>query len=53
MTLFMAGHETTANTLAWVWFLLSGHPDVEARLHDELGRRPGWPSAHTSPTFPA
>jgi cytochrome P450 len=36
MTLFMAGHETTANTLAWTWFLLSGHPDVEARLHAEL-----------------
>jgi cytochrome P450 len=26
MTLFMAGHETTANTLAWVWFLLSENP---------------------------
>jgi cytochrome P450 len=38
MTLFLAGHETTANTLAWAWFLLSGHPDVEARLHDELVR---------------
>ncbi|MFI5454866.1 MAG: cytochrome P450 [Isosphaerales bacterium] len=36
MTLFMAGHETTANTMAWTWFLLSGHPDVEARLHAEL-----------------
>jgi cytochrome P450 len=38
MTLFLAGHETTANTLAWAWFLLAGHPDVEARLHDELDR---------------
>ncbi len=36
MTLFMAGHETTANTLAWTWLLLSRHPDVEARLHAEL-----------------
>ncbi len=36
MTLFMAGHETTANTLAWIWFLLSTHPDAEARLHAEL-----------------
>ena len=26
MTLFMAGHETTANTLAWAWVLLSAHP---------------------------
>ena len=33
MTLFMAGHETTANTLAWAWFLLSQHPEAEARLH--------------------
>ena len=38
MTLFLAGHETTANTMAWAWFLLSGRPDVEARLHDELDR---------------
>ncbi len=36
MTLFMAGHETTANTLAWTWFLLAGHSDAEARLHAEL-----------------
>jgi cytochrome P450 len=34
--LFMAGHETTANTLAWTWYLLSQAPDVEARLHAEL-----------------
>jgi cytochrome P450 len=36
MTLFLAGHETTANTLAWAWFLLSGHSEVEAQLHAEL-----------------
>jgi cytochrome P450 len=36
MTLFMAGHETTANTLAWVWYLLSLHPEAEAKLHAEL-----------------
>ena len=36
MTLFMAGHETTANTLAWTWFLLACHSDAEARLHAEL-----------------
>jgi cytochrome P450 len=44
MTLFMAGHETTANTLAWVWYLLAHHPEAEARLHAEvdevLGARP-------------
>jgi cytochrome P450 len=36
MTLFMAGHETTANTMAWAWFLLATHPEVEERLHSEL-----------------
>ncbi|MGE5269323.1 MAG: cytochrome P450, partial [Thiohalocapsa sp.] len=33
---FMAGHETTANSLAWTWYLLSQAPAVEARLHAEL-----------------
>jgi cytochrome P450 len=37
MTLFLAGHETTAMALTWTWFLLSRHPDVEARMHQELG----------------
>ena len=36
MTLFLAGHETTANLLAWTWYLLSQHPEVEAKLHAEL-----------------
>ena len=43
MTLLLAGHETTANALTWAWFLVSGAPDVEARLHaevDALGDRP-------------
>ena len=35
MTLFLAGHETTANALSWTWYLLAQHPDVEQRLHDE------------------
>jgi len=35
-TLFVAGHETTANALAWTWYLLSQHPEVEAKLIDEL-----------------
>jgi cytochrome P450 len=35
-TIFMAGHETTANSLAWTWYLLSQSPEVEARLHAEL-----------------
>jgi cytochrome P450 len=36
MTLFLAGHETTANTLAWSWYLLALNPNVESRLHAEL-----------------
>jgi cytochrome P450 len=36
--IFMAGHETTANSLAWIWFLLSQAPEVEARLHAELAQ---------------
>src|SRR5262249_23189795 len=36
MTLFLAGHETTSNALTWTWYLLSQHPEVEARLHREL-----------------
>ncbi len=36
VTIFMAGHETTAQALAWTWYLLSLHPAAEAKLHDEL-----------------
>jgi cytochrome P450 len=36
MTLFLAGHETTANALAWTWYLLAQHPAAEARLHAEV-----------------
>ncbi|MBI3805671.1 MAG: cytochrome P450 [Nitrospirae bacterium] len=36
MTIFLAGHETTANALAWTWYLLSQHPEVEAKLHAEI-----------------
>ena len=36
MTIFLAGHETTANALSWTWYLLSEHPDVEARFHREI-----------------
>ncbi|MBE0688922.1 MAG: cytochrome P450, partial [Anaerolineae bacterium] len=38
LTLFGAGHETTAVTLTWTWYLLSQHPDVEAKLHEELSQ---------------
>lgn len=36
LTLFLAGHETTANALTWTWYLLSQHPEIERRLHDEI-----------------
>ena len=36
ITLLLAGHETTALTLSWTWYLLAQHPEVEKRLHDEL-----------------
>ncbi len=36
VTIFLAGHETTANTLNWTFYLLAQHPDVEAQLHHEL-----------------
>ncbi|HEV2619917.1 MAG TPA: cytochrome P450, partial [Acidobacteriaceae bacterium] len=35
-TIFTAGHETTANALAWTFYLLSQHPAERARLEDEL-----------------
>ena len=38
VTLVLAGHETTANALAWTWYLLSEHPQVEAKLHEELAQ---------------
>lgn len=36
MTLIVAGHETTASTLNWVWYLLSQHPETEQKLSEEL-----------------
>lgn len=36
LTLFLAGHETTANAMTWTWYLLSKNPTQEAKLNDEL-----------------
>ena len=36
MTMLIAGHETTANALAWTWYLLSQHPEIEQRLYHEI-----------------
>jgi cytochrome P450 len=51
MTLFLAGHETTALVLSWTWYLLAQHPAAERQLWAELdavlgGRAPSvddWP----------
>jgi cytochrome P450 len=36
LTIFLAGHETTAMAMTWTWFLLSQQPAEEAKLHAEL-----------------
>jgi len=38
MTLFLAGHETTANALSWTCFLLAQHGEAEEKLSTELER---------------
>ncbi len=47
MTLFLAGHETTAKALTWSWYLISENPGAESKLHAEvdalLGGRPPTP----------
>ena len=37
-TIIVAGHETTASTLSWIWYLLSQHPVVEKKLSSELNQ---------------
>ncbi|MBX3303702.1 MAG: cytochrome P450 [Nitrospira sp.] len=36
LTIFAAGHETTANALAWTWYLLATHPKERAYFHEEI-----------------
>jgi cytochrome P450 len=54
MTIFLAGHETTANAMTWTWYLLSQHPDVEACVHAEIDAALGGrlPSADDLPLLP-
>ena len=56
MTLVMAGHETTANALTWTFYLLAKHPEVEARLRQEvdavLGESAGAPTLSDLPKLP-
>ncbi len=47
MTLFIAGHETTAIALSWAWYEISRNPVIQAKLHAEVdhvlgGRTPGF-----------
>jgi cytochrome P450 len=48
ITLFIAGHETTANALAWTFYLLAKHPEAEERLRNELDEVLG--GSHRTPT---
>jgi cytochrome P450 len=41
MTIFLAGHDTTAIALSWTWYLLSMHPDVARRLRAEVNTAVG------------
>ena len=55
LTFLLAGHETTAVSLSWTWYLLSQHPEVERKLR--AGIKPGPGRAHacnwkTCPAFP-
>jgi cytochrome P450 len=36
MTIFLAGHETTANATAWMWYLLAKNPDIFQKLRGEI-----------------
>jgi cytochrome P450 len=45
ITLFLAGHETTANAVTWTLYLLSQHPDIEAKVIEELAVLNGAPPA--------
>jgi cytochrome P450 len=54
MTLFLAGHETTALALSWTWYLLAQNPDAERKLHVELDEvlRGRVPAAGDLPRLP-
>jgi len=46
MTLIVAGHETTASSLNWFWYLLTQAPHVAARVHAEVDRADAAPPGH-------
>jgi len=52
MTMLIAGHETTANALSWIWYLLDRHPEEQERLRDEVfrelgGKTPSFANIHS------
>lgn len=50
MTIFLAGHETTAAALGWTWHALATHPEAQARLHAELDAVLGAGAARRAPS---
>jgi cytochrome P450 len=52
LTLLVAGHETSANALAWTWFLLGTNPEARFRLHEEVDRFPR-PHRFVAADYPA
>ena len=52
LTLIVAGHETTASTLNWTWYLLSQHPEVEQTLSNELNDVTAFSGFDDLPRFP-
>jgi cytochrome P450 len=52
MTLFVAGHDTTANALAWTWYLLAQHPEAQTRLIEEARALSGDPTAEDYARLP-
>ena len=51
ITLFLAGHETTATALSWAFYLLATHPEAERRLRGELDEVLGTDSGRRTPTL--
>ena len=41
MTPFLAGHDTTALTMTWGWYLLARHPELARIIQEEAEQRPG------------